>query len=474
MKQKIKKLFLFFTAVTVSAVNLFAQDTITLKSNKKIIALVYETGDMNVEYKKVDNPNGPVYVLKTSEISTIKYANGSIEVFTNASSAQLNANDIASATTPLLILPSQLSFGPLGEEQQVEIQSDVEYRVKEIPWCTASLTRNLLTIKCLPNHEDSNREGTITVIANGKEIPITIRQERIKVVLLPPRYPFIDDLSSAEGSISIQVISNVPWDPFSDSTWCSVKKTPDNWGFVAQYGENSSGIRKTRTGIIADGEKISIDILQNTTTLLRTENWLDAIRQAVNSGVTKTYPTGKYKGGYVSNQREGLGICLWTSNTIYIGEWNAGNQQGLGIYMAPENYSVRNCPEECQFYVGEWNANDKSGMGNCYDEEGNLILSCGFEYDQPKAKYPMANISDYANYKFEYIKYANDNIYLGETYKGRPHGQGILLYKNSDLWYGQWENGNRSGYGIEMKANGNLTTGSWTGDTYNKQAKNGK
>ncbi|MDR0231199.1 MAG: hypothetical protein LBI82_03675 [Dysgonamonadaceae bacterium] len=81
-KNKIqKKLFLFFATIVVGIANSFAQDIITLKDGKEIIALVYEIGDIDVMYKKIDNPNGPNYTLKISEIFMIEYANGSKDVF---------------------------------------------------------------------------------------------------------------------------------------------------------------------------------------------------------------------------------------------------------------------------------------------------------------------------------------------------------------------------------------------------------
>jgi hypothetical protein len=78
----VQKAFLFFAIFCFSATNLFAQDVITLKSGEDIQALVQEIGDTDVKYKKFDNPNGPNYTLKKSEIFMIRYANGSKDVFT--------------------------------------------------------------------------------------------------------------------------------------------------------------------------------------------------------------------------------------------------------------------------------------------------------------------------------------------------------------------------------------------------------
>jgi TonB family protein len=101
MEQKIKIqkwIFLLFIAIMVNIANLFAQDVITLKDGKEIIGLVYEIGDVDVKYKKTDNPSGPNYLLKKSEIFMIKYANGSKDTFNDSSplesTAQISNNEI--------------------------------------------------------------------------------------------------------------------------------------------------------------------------------------------------------------------------------------------------------------------------------------------------------------------------------------------------------------------------------------------
>ena len=58
-----------------------AQDVITLKNGTDINALVQKIGDIEIEYKKFDNPNGPNYILKKSEILMIRYENGSKDIF---------------------------------------------------------------------------------------------------------------------------------------------------------------------------------------------------------------------------------------------------------------------------------------------------------------------------------------------------------------------------------------------------------
>ena len=61
--------------------SVIAQDIITLKNGDDIQALVQEIGEVDIKYKKFDNPNGPNYMLKKSEIFMIRYQNGTKDVF---------------------------------------------------------------------------------------------------------------------------------------------------------------------------------------------------------------------------------------------------------------------------------------------------------------------------------------------------------------------------------------------------------
>ena len=103
-KNKIqKRLFLLFAAIATGIVSLFAQDVITLKDGNEIIALVYEIGDIDVKYKRTENPNGPNYVLKKSEILKIIYANGSKDEFNDAtpvSALEINRLPVLVETLP--------------------------------------------------------------------------------------------------------------------------------------------------------------------------------------------------------------------------------------------------------------------------------------------------------------------------------------------------------------------------------------
>jgi hypothetical protein len=74
----------------------FCQDFITLKDGREVKSKIVEVSEKDkvIKYKKFDNPDGPVYTVELSEISKIKYSNGSEESF-NAEPAKSNAEPAA-------------------------------------------------------------------------------------------------------------------------------------------------------------------------------------------------------------------------------------------------------------------------------------------------------------------------------------------------------------------------------------------
>ena len=90
-----KALLLFF--VIASVCNLYSQDFIITKKSEKIEAKVIEIGESTVKYKKWSYLEGPNYTISKSDISSILYQNGEVEVFGNEKTqqAQVQSNNVA-------------------------------------------------------------------------------------------------------------------------------------------------------------------------------------------------------------------------------------------------------------------------------------------------------------------------------------------------------------------------------------------
>jgi len=76
-----KKVLLFLVAVIGFGFIAKAQDVIVTTEGKKINSKVMEVNENDIRYKLFDNPSGPVYFMKKSDIATILYENGNVDVF---------------------------------------------------------------------------------------------------------------------------------------------------------------------------------------------------------------------------------------------------------------------------------------------------------------------------------------------------------------------------------------------------------
>lgn len=72
-------LFLVCLLILTSPILLISQDTLYMKNGVKIPSKILEVTPTEVKYKKVENIDGPTFTTHGSDISLIKYKNGSID-----------------------------------------------------------------------------------------------------------------------------------------------------------------------------------------------------------------------------------------------------------------------------------------------------------------------------------------------------------------------------------------------------------
>lgn len=94
-----KKLFLI-VAVALSCIKGFAQDILTKTNGDKVAVKVIEVSDTDIKFKMFDNQNGPLYSLSRTEVYSVHYINGTMDVFNGqpAIHPQQNNVEIAPAT----------------------------------------------------------------------------------------------------------------------------------------------------------------------------------------------------------------------------------------------------------------------------------------------------------------------------------------------------------------------------------------
>jgi hypothetical protein len=76
-----KSLIFSFTLIFCIANISMAQDSLTMKSGAIIQVKVIEVTSNEVKYKKIDNLNGPLYSVVKSDLSMIRYENGTKDDF---------------------------------------------------------------------------------------------------------------------------------------------------------------------------------------------------------------------------------------------------------------------------------------------------------------------------------------------------------------------------------------------------------
>ncbi|MBQ7533346.1 MAG: hypothetical protein IJT45_06605 [Bacteroidales bacterium] len=88
-----KKLFLSLIILFLG-ITLYAQDVIVTNDGNKIEAKVTEVEVDVIKYKKFGDNNGPTYTMKKTEIATILYENGTVDVFKKEAQPQQKTNNM--------------------------------------------------------------------------------------------------------------------------------------------------------------------------------------------------------------------------------------------------------------------------------------------------------------------------------------------------------------------------------------------
>lgn len=346
-------------------------------------------------------------------------------------------------------------------QQEVEAQLKDAERRRQVAKAKEEVTRAKEEVERLQEKLREAQEETRKTKEELTQLEQRLKEieSRIHLRITPLSLHF----GSQGGKETIQVTTNSKnWYVSSFPEWCTSLKDSDY--FTVDCKVNNDDERAGFLTVRADDIEMTVHITQeaNSTTLSQGK-WRNDIYKVMSKGITQSND-GTYKGEIVNNQRMGLGLLLWYTGSIYIGNWgNWTNQnrttfgkQGAGIYISPDGYTINNCPE-CCYLSGNWEKDNRSGYGACYDVFGNCIYQGDFLFDRPTDTYPSTK--NLSMYKFECIEYENGNQYLGETKNGKQHGYGLLLYKTGDVWYGKWENGNRSGQGIYLRLDGGVSLG---------------
>lgn len=87
-----KKIFL--TLLAMCTMLAYADDIIVMRNSEKINAKILEVSDTEIKYKKSNSLDGPTYTTRTSQINTIIYESGDVQVY-NQPAAQPASSGVA-------------------------------------------------------------------------------------------------------------------------------------------------------------------------------------------------------------------------------------------------------------------------------------------------------------------------------------------------------------------------------------------
>lgn len=111
--KNISRILVFSVICLFIASSVYAQDIVVTMDAKSIKAKVLEINDQEIKYKDFENPDGPIYVMKKSEINMIVYQNGKVETFNNIPNENQNYNQNSNNPAQTSNLPKILSYDEL-------------------------------------------------------------------------------------------------------------------------------------------------------------------------------------------------------------------------------------------------------------------------------------------------------------------------------------------------------------------------
>ena len=134
----------------------------------------------------------------------------------------------------------------------------------------------------------------------------------------------------------------------------------------------------------------------------------------------------------------GKGTCITKSNTIYDGDWIAGNRQGFGVR------SVIRKGKHAKEYSGGWVNNKKQGYGANFYANGDTFEGEWFEGMR----------SGWGRHAF-----ANGDVYEGDFRENKMHGKGKFTYADGNVYEGDFRENKMHGKGKFTYASGNAYEG---------------
>ncbi len=153
------------------------------------------------------------------------------------------------------------------------------------------------------------------------------------------------------------------------------------------------------------------------------------------------------------------------SNNQYLGQVTKKHRlYGYGRYINGDGSEIIGQFRDDQLLFGITITQNSALVGSREDYASYSLATGKLEYIYHANEKVVVDTRNLLDYGFVTMKYANGDVYMGETFQKKRHGYGIYYYANGDMWYGQYINDVRSGFGVHFAVDGYMRIGEWQGE----------
>lgn len=97
----------------------FAQDTIFFKNAGKIVVLVKEVSQTEIQYKKMELPDGPMYIVSKNDIEKIIYKNGYSETIKSSVPEPPTNSATISSSQPYILGYQKITYADAKSKSRI-------------------------------------------------------------------------------------------------------------------------------------------------------------------------------------------------------------------------------------------------------------------------------------------------------------------------------------------------------------------
>ena len=165
---------------------------------------------------------------------------------------------------------------------------------------------------------------------------------------------------------------------------------------------------------------------------------------------TFVYPSGaKYIGHFQNGEIQGLGVCYYTDGTKYSGEWQSRYPDGKGTKTYADGTKR----------TGQWK------KGKPVDDQGNIleeyIAGKKEEQQDDGTNIQSGCLSGDCQSGAGVFAYPDGSKFEGNFLNGKFEGEGTFYFANADKYVGHFKENYPHGAGTRYYANGSVESGEW-------------